>query len=118
MAGAVHNRKFPRRLAQRLIGRTEDVVAPVDQDPNRRCHAWLEQQIRIGGTDDDIIGLDLLLRWADLRYLSGKRMVGEGRYRDRGLVAELELADVLLAEDSVEISEGEIRSDQEERGRV
>ena len=101
-AGAVRDRKFPRRIAQRLIGRAEDVVAPVDHDPNRRCHAGLEQQIRIGRTDDDIIGrdvLDSLRRWADLRYLSGERMVREGLDRERGLVAELDLADVLLADD-------------------
>ena len=88
-ARAVRDGEIPRRIAQRLIGRADDIVAPVDYDTYRRHHAGFEQQIRIGRTDDDIIGrdvLDSLRRWTDLRYLSGEATVRISLDGERGLV--------------------------------
>jgi hypothetical protein len=48
------------QIAQRLIGCAQDVVAPVDHDPDRRRHARLQQQIRIGRADDHAIGHGVL----------------------------------------------------------
>jgi hypothetical protein len=46
-----------------------------------------------------------LQRVPDLRHLSGEKMVREGRDRDRGLVAALDLADIPLADNGVDVSE-------------
>jgi hypothetical protein len=59
-ASANNGRAAIRRIAQRLIGRVQYVVAPVDYDPNSRPHSWLEQQILIAHSDDDSTGRDVL----------------------------------------------------------
>ena len=51
------NREIPRRIVQCLIGHAVDAVASVD----RRRHAGLEQQIRVGRTDDNIISCSVLI---------------------------------------------------------
>jgi hypothetical protein len=74
-AGAGQGRTSTRRLTQRLIRHAQYVVAPVDHDPDRRLHARLEQQIRIGRSDDGVVGhdlLDSLRRWANLHHLAGE----------------------------------------------
>jgi hypothetical protein len=43
------------------MGRAEDVIVPVDHNPDRRRHTGFEQKIRIGRTDDDIIGRDVFI---------------------------------------------------------
>jgi hypothetical protein len=58
------------RIAQRQIGRAQDVIASFDHNPDRCRHARLEQKIRIGCTDDDVGGRGVLMclrRWSDLR---------------------------------------------------
>ena len=60
--------------------RAEDVVAPANYDAGRRRHARLEQKIRIGRADDDIIGHDVLRRLRrlpDLRHLSSEARFGK-----------------------------------------
>ena len=110
-----------RRIAQRLIRRTEDIVAAVDHDFDCRRHAGFDQKIRIGRGDDDIIGYDVLdglRRWANLRHLTGEETVREGTDRERGLVAEIDLADVVLSDIGVDMKDGEICCDEEERRRL
>ena len=93
-----------------------DAVASFTHDPDRRRHAGLEQQIRVGRTDDNIIGCSVLIylrRLPDLRYLPGERTVREGIDRERSFVSLLDLADVLLTDFGLD--DGQIRRNEEER---
>src|ERR1700730_18228409 len=91
-----------------------------DRDPDRCRHAGLEQKIRIGRTDDDVVGRDVLIclrRWPNLRHRARTRTVRKGLNGERSFVTDLDLAAVLRADNGVDVSEGEIFGDDEERRR-
>jgi len=112
-AGAVARLRGSRRIAQRLIRRTETlsrlsttilIVAVMPGD----------QKIRIGRGDDDIIGTTFSMVCGDGQFASPhQRRDGSRRTdRERGLVAEIDLADVVLSDIGVDMKDGEICCDE------
>ena len=114
---AARGRSARGRIAKRFIRHAEDAVAFFDYDLDRRRHAGLKQQFRIGRRNDDIVGFDVLdgLRWANLSHLAGEGPVRDGDDRKCGLVAEIDLADAGLADIGVDMKHAEICRDEEER---
>jgi hypothetical protein len=94
-ASANNGSATTRRKAQRLIGRARDVIASFDHDPDHCRHAGLEQKIRIGRTDDDVVGRDVLIclrRWPNLRHRAREQSVRKNLDGERSFVTELDLA--------------------------
>jgi hypothetical protein len=58
-----------------------------------------------------------LRRWPNLRHRAREWTVRKSRDGERNFVAELDIADVLGADNGVDVSEGEICGDDEERYR-
>jgi hypothetical protein len=56
-----------------------------------------------------------LRRWPNLRHRARERTVRKSLDGERNFVTELDLADVLRADNGVDVSEGEICGDDEER---
>src|ERR1700730_10276836 len=76
-----------------------------DHDPDRCRHAGLEQKIRIGRTDDDVVGvLTCLRRWPNLRHRARERTVWKSRDGECPFVPELDLAAVLRTDNGVDVS--------------